>query len=331
MPDMTAARFWRREPDGRVACSLCPNACRIAEGGHGVCGVRANRGGVLELPFHGRVSAVSMDPIEKKPLYHFHPGSSILSVGFVGCSLRCGFCQNHHISQTTDAETRPLSPSELVRTAQERGSFAIAYTYSEPLVHMEYVLESARLARTAGLKNVLVSNGYVQEAPAEELIPLLDAANIDLKSFDPEFYRRETGGKLEEVKRFISQAAGRLCLEVTTLIIPGHTDGAAQIEAIARFLASLDPEIPLHLSCYFPQYKYTAPPTRPETVMALAETARRHLQFVYPGNVGFAESNTLCPSCGSLLIRRAGYRTRVEGLAGGCCRNCGREMPIAGV
>jgi len=322
------ALYWRKEPDGRLKCLLCPNACLIAEGRHGVCRVRFNKNGALSIPFYGRISSVALDPMEKKPLYHFHPGSRILSVGFVGCSFRCKFCQNHRISQGTDAETELIEPEELVRLAERERSAAIAYTYSEPLIHFEYVMDCARMARKRGIKNVLVSNGYIQPEPAEELIPLIDAANIDLKAADPEFYTAEVGGELEAVKRFIRQAAGRMHLEVTTLVIPGKNDAEEQIDSISSFLAGLDPCIPYHLSCYYPQYKYTLPPTPPSTVKKLAETARRNLQFVYVGNVGMEETNTMCPSCGAVVVRRAGYSVSVEGLEGGACTTCGRKIPI---
>jgi pyruvate formate lyase activating enzyme len=322
------AQWYERRDDGKVVCALCPHRCLIAPGGHGICKVRSNRGGSLHVPFYGRVSALAVDPIEKKPLYHFHPGARILSAGFVGCSFRCKFCQNWHISQSTDVETWPVSPEELVRKAREAGSFGIAYTYSEPLIHGEYLLDSARAAREAGLKNVLVSNGYVNPEPALEILPLLDAANVDLKSFDPEFYRSETGGKLDEVKRFLGQAAGRIHLEVTTLVIPTKNDDPAQIEGISQFVASLSADIPLHLSCYYPQYRYAIPPTPPALVRKLAEVARKHLHYVYVGNAGNEESNTLCPVCRSLLVRRAGYEVRLEGLRGSSCARCGATVPI---
>ena len=245
---MREALYWEPGGSGRVHCLLCPNDCRIAERTTGTCGVRGNRAGRLELPRWGAISSIAVDPIEKKPLYHFSPGSRILSVGFVGCSFRCGFCQNWHISQSTDVETRFISPEALVDIAVTEKSFAIAYTYSEPLVHFEYVLDSAKLARTAGLKNVLVTNGYLNPAPAAELLPFVDAANVDLKAWDADFYRHETGGRLEEVKRFIAEAAGKIHLEVTTLIIPTKNDDPAQIDGIAGFIAGLDPGIPLHLS-----------------------------------------------------------------------------------
>jgi pyruvate formate lyase activating enzyme len=322
------AMWYARRADAKVVCSLCPHGCVISEGGHGICRVRFNQAGAMALPFYGRISGLAVDPIEKKPLYHYHPGAQILSAGFVGCSFHCKFCQNWHISQSTDVETWPVSPSELIKKARGVGSFGIAYTYSEPLIHAEYLLDTARLARQAGLKNVLVSNGYINPGPAEEVLALMDAANIDLKSFDADFYRSETGGKLEEVKRFLGQAAGRIHLEVTTLVIPTKNDDPGELESLAEFVASLSPDIPLHLSCYYPTYKYTIPPTPPALVKRLAEVARHHLRYVYVGNIGTEESNTTCPKCGNVLVRRTGYAVRVAGLSGNACKKCGAAVPI---
>jgi pyruvate formate lyase activating enzyme len=328
---MAEALYWKKRQDGKALCELCPHGCVIADGKTGICGVRRNAGGTLTLPYYGKISSLAVDPIEKKPLYHFFPGATILSAGFWGCNFHCPFCQNYSISQNVNDDSDFLPPKDLVALAQRRGSFAIAYTYSEPLVHFEYVLECARLARASGLKNVLVSNGYINEAPAAELLEYLDAANIDLKSFQEGFYREEIGGGLEPVKRFIAQAAGRVALEVTTLVIPTKNDSAEEIEAIARFLAGLNPDIPLHLSCYYPVYKYTLPPTPPETVMELARVARRHLRYVYEGNVGSRETNTACAGCGSVLIRRRGYDVTFPGLRHGDCIKCGRACHITGL
>jgi pyruvate formate lyase activating enzyme len=322
------ALWFDRRPDGRIACLLCPHACVVAPDRHGTCGVRFNRGGVLEIPYYGKISSLAVDPIEKKPLYHFHPGERILSAGFVGCSFHCKFCQNWHISQGVDADTRYISPAELVQMARRERSFAIAYTYSEPLIHAEYVMDAARAARAAGLKNVLVSNGYINEGPAAELLAIIDAANIDLKGWDDAFYRSETGGRLEDVKRFISQAAGKIHLEVTTLVIPGKNDTEEQVDGIGRFIASLDPGIPLHLSAYHPQYEYTIPPTSATTLRGLAAVARRSLRCVYTGNIGPEESDTACPSCGAVLVRRVGYAVKVTGIRGGACAACGAKSPV---
>ena len=322
------ARYFSIE-DGYIQCELCPNRCKIREGKTGICNVRLNDGETLALPFYGRLSALGIDPIEKKPLYHFYPGSPILSAGFVGCSLQCPFCQNHSISQSAGRADRYVGPEELVEIAKDQNSFGIAYTYSEPTVHTEYVLEASEIARRKGLKNVLVSNGYLNPEPADDLLELTDAANIDLKCFNDDFYRKEIKGRLEPVLEFIRKASEKTRLEVTTLIIPGKNDSDEEMEQIASFLAGLDPEIPLHLSCYYPSYKYTIPRTQYSMAEHLAAIARKKLPFVYLGNVGLRETNTYCPSCGELLIRRSGYTIRIPGLQDGACANCGRKIQIS--
>jgi pyruvate formate lyase activating enzyme len=313
---------------GMLRCDLCPHRCFIAEGKSGICGVRMNRDGELALPLYGVLSAVSTDPIEKKPLYHFYPGSTIFSVGFYGCSFRCPFCQNYRIAHHVPESGREVDPRELVRHAAEEGASSIAYTYSEPLVHFEWVRDAAEEARKLGLKNVLVSNGFINPEPAAELLELLDAANIDLKAYNQQFYRKVAGGSLQPVLDFISAAAPKIHLEVTTLVIPGDTDSDEEILGIAEFLAERDPTIPYHLSCYFPAYKYNAPPTDPQTVFDLAEKARRHLHYVYPGNVGLAETTTECHKCGSVLIRRRGFRVSFPGIKDGACSSCGTPVPF---
>ncbi len=325
MPGM----YFEKKQDGGIECRLCPHACVIAPGRHGRCRVRFNRDGELDLPYYGRVSSLAVDPIEKKPLYHYFPGAAILSVGFWGCSFRCPFCQNFTISQSTSDDGKAPAPRDLVDMAVDRGSMGIAYTYSEPLIHFEYVLDTSRIARERGLKNVLVTNGYIQRGPADELLSVTDAANVDLKSFNADFYREEIGGGLAPVKRFLSQAAGRIHLEVTTLVIPQRNDSEREIEDIALFLADLSPDIPYHLSCYYPTYKYTIPPTSPESVARLADVARRHLRYVYLGNAGSQPARTTCPDCGNVLISRSGYRTRIEGVEAGRCSRCGRQVSIA--
>jgi pyruvate formate lyase activating enzyme len=317
--------------EGKIHCKLCPNGCVIGDGHTGICRVRSNADGELELPLYGRLSSVSVDPIEKKPLYHFHPGEPILSVGFFGCSFRCPFCQNYRISQETDPRGRVVPPESIPDMAAESGSFAVAYTYNEPTIHFEYVMAAAAAARERGLKNVLVSNGYLNPEPAKELLSVLDAANIDLKSFDEEFYSKEIGGRLEPVKEFIRIASRHTSLEVTTLVIPGKNDSEAEIGSIAEFLASLDENIPYHLSCYYPTYKYSIPPTQVESVLNLVSVARRSLNYVYAGNVGGGETNTYCPECDDLLVQRSGYRTKVAGIEDGICMTCGKRIPITGV
>ncbi len=326
MTNQPNPRFVEKQ-DAAVRCVLCPHTCTLTEGKTGICRVRKNEGGKMVLPFYGVLSSVAVDPIEKKPLYHFHPGSSIFSVGFYGCNFRCPFCQNYTISQHTEESAHRISPSVLVQEALRSNSFGIAYTYSEPLVHFEYIMDTAKVAREAGLKNVLVSNGYLNPEPTEELLPWIDAANIDLKAWNEEFYRKEAQGTLHPVLEFIRKASGRIHLEVTTLVIPGVNNNPNDIEEAARFLASLNRKIPYHLTCYYPRYKYSVRPTREEDLHPLMERARKHLAFVYAGNTG-GGNVTVCPSCGKEVIRRIGYFTRVVGGRKGRCSHCGEEIYV---
>ncbi|MEM5947924.1 AmmeMemoRadiSam system radical SAM enzyme [Spirochaetia bacterium 38H-sp] len=282
------ASYYTRLDEGKVRCELCPHFCVIAEGKIGICGVRRNQAGRLMLPYYGMISSIAMDPIEKKPLYHFFPGSVIMSVGFVGCPFRCPFCQNYSISIEFASLVSSLSffePQELVDRAIALGSMGIAYTYSEPLIHAEFITEAARLARKRGLKNVLVTNGYINPAPAEDILEHMDAANIDLKSFNADFYSSFIRGKIEPVKAFILQAAKKIHVEVTTLLIPGKNDSDEEIRDIAKWVAAIRDDIPLHLTAYYPRYHYTQPPTPPSRVLAAVDIAKKYLRHVYPGNI----------------------------------------------
>lgn len=273
----------------RVNCGLCFRNCSLAEGQTGFCRARGNRGGKIVCLNYGKITSVALDPIEKKPLARFRPGSRVLSVGSFGCNLRCPFCQNHDISMAGEGSlpVAEITPEELVRKALElipAGNIGIAYTYNEPLVGYEFVRDCAALARERGLANVLVSNGTIEERPWRELLPLIDAANIDLKSFTRKGYEK-LGGDLESVKRSIELAAGKIHLEVTTLTVPGFNDSDEEITAIARWLASVDKRITLHLSRFFPRYRLTdRDATDVKEVYRLAELARKHLPDVLTGN-----------------------------------------------
>jgi pyruvate formate lyase activating enzyme len=296
--------------------------------------VRVNRQGRGELPFYGYVTALAEDPIEKKPLYHFRPGSTILSAGFAGCNLHCPFCQNWHISQAPETGGRFISPEDLIR----RASSSIAYTYSEPLVHIEYLLDCMREARKAGIANVLVTNGCIKAGPAAELLSLTDAANIDLKCFSPKTYREVLGGDLDTVLGFIRLAAGLgVHVELTTLVVPGLNDRREELDECVRFIAALMEgagrgPVPWHLSAYHPDWRWEAPPTPPELLTGTARRAREKLPYVYTGNLPGESNDSLCPQCGALLIRRRGFRTVYEKLSmrkGGrgtqaYCGECGR-------
>ncbi len=286
----------------KILCELCPHACRLSEGQTGFCGARRVVDGVVRCINYGKVTSIQLDPIEKKPLRRFHPGSQVLSVGSFGCNLRCPFCQNNRIAfgrdaagadqpacglQDADIETLFVSPTRLVEMALEardEGNIGIAYTYNEPLVGYEYVRDCSVLARGQGLKNVVVTNGTVCEAPLRDLLPLIDAMNIDLKGFTEDAYRR-LSGDLETVKRTIALAANACHVEVTTLVVPGENDSAEEIDALSAWLSSLRRDIPLHLSRFFPQYKYSdREPTAVESLQRLYEVARRHLEHVVLGN-----------------------------------------------
>jgi len=284
------AMFYEKKDDRKVRCTLCPHRCYIPDGGKGLCHVRANIKGKLYAESYGELTSVSLDPVEKKPFYRYFPGKMILSVGSYGCNFRCSFCQNYAISQAdkTSVATVYTKPEELVAQALDlipSGNIGIAYTYNEPLIGFEYVLDCAKLARLKDLKNVLVTNGFINEAPLARLLPYIDAMNIDLKSFSPYFYKR-VGGELEAVKRTIATAAGSCHVEVTTLIIPGENDSTDEIDELSAWLASIDRELPLHITRFFPRYRMMdKQPTPVDAVYELAEIARKNLKYVFEGNV----------------------------------------------
>jgi pyruvate formate lyase activating enzyme len=323
------ALYYEKLDKQRVGCRLCPHNCTIAEGKVGICGVRRNLEGSLHTLIYGEVSSMAMDPIEKKPLYHFFPGSSILSIGTVGCSFRCRFCQNYNISQNPDYPTRYYTPGEIVNYALSRGSVGVAYTYSEPLIWFEYVLDVCRATRESGLKNVFVTNGYINKEPLLEILKYADAFNIDLKSFSEDFYRRIIGGKVKHVLETIEEISlhRAVMLELTTLIIPGYNDSDEEMEEITAFIASLPGEVPYHLSAYYPMHHFSVPSTPLKTLERLKEIALKKLKYVYLGNVA-ADSSTYCPSCGSPLIERHGYSTEVLNLHNGECAVCGARIPV---
>ena len=310
-------------------CILCPNYCIIKVQKFGKCRVRGfDRSLKPVIPYAGYISALAVDPIEKKPLYHFYPQSQILSVGFYSCNLTCPFCQNHHISTKIDPNAKIISPEEMAEITSYSNAIGLAYTYSEPIIHIEWIIETAKLLRSRGLKNVLVTNGYINKEPGESILESIDALNIDLKSFNENFYTDELGAKLEPVKDFIKLAASKAHIEITTLVIPNKNDSEKEIEMIASFIASINSSIPLHLSCYYPTYKYSIERTNPAKVINLAAIASKYLEYVYVGNAGFAENNTKCPSCRSIIVRRAGYNTKITGIENGICSNCSKKVNL---
>ena len=308
--------------EGFIKCTLCPRRCLIGPGKKGSCRVRQNKNGKPALPFSGFITALAIDPIEKKPLYHFRPGTEILSAGFAGCNLRCPFCQNWHISQNTDVNGRFVPPGEL---AAEPGIVTIpgiasipgiAYTYSEPLVHIEYLLDCMKEARKAGFANVLVSNGCINSEAAAEVLELTDAANIDLKCFSEETYSEVLGGDLGTVLDFIKAACEKgVHIELTTLLVPGLNDSEKEMEACADFIAGLDAAIPWHLSAYHPDWKWKAQATTALALKTAAARARKRITYVYSGNIADEKNDTSCPCCGKTLISRRGYRVDTTGLS----------------
>mgnify|MGYP001484250010 CR=1 FL=1 len=321
------------EDDGALRCLLCPHLCIILPGRRGVCGVRENEGESIFLTTYGVISGYAVDPVEKKPLYHFYPGKVILSVGSYGCNFKCDFCQNHQISQYVEREGNyRLSPGELVsRALRVSDNIGIAYTYNEPVIWYEYILDCARLVKDNGMKNVMVTNGYINSRPLDELLDVIDAFNIDLKAFDNNFYRKYTGGKLKPVLDTIARVAGSgRHLELTTLILPGINDSDSSMRKEAEWIASTaGRRVPLHISRYFPMYLRSDPATPDDTVIRLRDIASEYLDFVYTGNMSGNQCgcDTYCPVCHIPVIRRTGYRTNITTLdSDGRCLNCNEKI-----
>ena len=283
---MHKAKYWETTKNG-LSCKLCPHRCLIATGRTGRCRVRQNENGELLSLNYGKITSIALDPIEKKPLFHFYPGKMILSAGTWGCNFQCSFCQNWELSQG-DPTSVYTNPDRLAELAVQQGpkNIGVAYTYSEPAVWFEYVVDAATAVKRRGLKNVLVTNGFINPEPLEELLPLIDAINIDVKAFRAPFYQEVCKGELEAVKKTVETAAGRCHVEVTTLVISGLNDGEDEIRDLVRWLASINPQIPLHFSRYFPRYQMEQPETPAETLFQIRDFARQYLEHVYLGNIG---------------------------------------------
>ncbi len=332
---MKVARLTQPTDNG-IRCKLCAHGCLLKEGGLGICGVRQNiNGQILALSYH-RVAAMHNDPIEKKPLYHFLPGSFSFSIATMGCNFRCRFCQNHSLSMVTGASSlygEAVAPEQFVQIALKNHSQSISYTYTEPTVYFELMLETAKLAHEAGLKNVMVTNGYMSPEALAEIAPYMDAANIDLKAFTDDFYRKQCSARLAPVLDTIrGMKKMGIWVELTTLLIPGLNDEAREIKELISFILSVDNAMPWHVSRFYPQYQLTdVLPTAPVAIFkALATAAEMGLLYLYAGNVqGDEWTDTSCPKCKALLISRNGYATRIMNLNDGVCGACG--YTIAGV
>jgi pyruvate formate lyase activating enzyme len=319
--------YCQREGD-KLRCLLCPHRCLLAAGKRGICRVRECTGDEIISLNYASCTSVALDPIEKKPLYHFYPGGTILSVGTWGCNLACPFCQNWSISQG-EVPSRIISPEKLADLA--RGSIGVAYTYSEPTVWYEYVKDAAQAVKERGLVNVLVTNGMISQEPLAELLPLIDACNIDIKAMDHDFYRRTVKGDLQTVLEAAKAAKGQCHLEITNLIIPGLNDAEGQIRALIDWVAeNLGRDTPLHFSRYFPAYQWDAPPTSPDTMIKALEFGRARLDYVYLGNFPYPSgSDTYCPECRRKVLSRSWGKVR-SWLKGKECPQCGREVLLVG-
>ena len=334
---MKEALLYEKLDDGKVKCNLCAHHCKIAPGKWGICNVRENIVGTLYTHVYGRTIARHTDPVEKKPLYHFYPGTRAFSIGTAGCNFHCDFCQNCEISQVTSPRILELgstaSPEEIVEEALDAGCKSIAYTYTEPTIFFEYCNDIGLLTRKAGLKNILVSNGFMTKEMLDMATPWLDAINVDLKAFNEEAYRRLMGGRLQPVLENMKYIVGKgIWLEVTSLIIPGVNDSAGDLHQMAHFVADeLGVDVPWHISRFFPGYKMQdVPPTPLGTLQRAVEAGKEAgLNYIYVGNVpASADQNTLCPGCGAVLIERVGYNVLFNHIKKGHCPDCGYEIAV---
>lgn len=334
MKELREAMFYDLLENGIVRCNLCSHRCLIRPSKRGICAVRENRDGRLYTLVYGRLIARAVDPIEKKPLFHFHPGSSIYSIATVGCNFRCKNCQNYDISQlpreTSKVVGEHVSPEEVVEAAKRYRCESIAYTYTEPTIFYEYAYDVAKLANREGIKNVFVTNGYITEEALKEIRPYLDAANIDLKSFRDSFYRSVCGAKLEPVLEAIRlYREYGIWIEITTLIIPGLNDSDDELREIASFIKEeLDPGVPWHISRFYPMYMLL---DVPQTPLETLRKARRiglevGLRYVYEGNVPGEGEDTICPGCGGILIKRIGCQILENRIRDSACPKCGFKV-----
>lgn len=331
---MIKAELFEKGIQNQVICRLCAHQCRLHDGATGICRVRKNIAGILYSLNSDHVVAIHMDPIEKKPLYHFLPGSGTFSIAAMGCNFSCRFCQNHSISIVNEEHGiagETISPEQLVQNALKNRAHSISYTYTEPTVFFELMLETARLAHQEGIKNVMVSNGYMTNQALSLLGPFLDAANIDLKAFNDDFYNKYCSARLKPVLETISALRARgIWLEITTLLIPGLNDDCEEIKHLISFLLQLDERIPWHVSRFFPQYQLqNIPPTAQDSIEKFLRLgAEMGLKYLYGGNLtADCWNDTYCPRCEKKLIRRLGYQTEIIALQSGKCQFCGQNIP----
>lgn len=337
-PATYPARYWHALADGRLQCDVCPRECRLHEGQRGLCYVRGREGDEIVLYSYGRSSGFCVDPIEKKPLNHFLPGSSVLSFGTAGCNLACKFCQNWDMSKSREMDTLADSamPVRLAETALELGCRSIAFTYNDPVIFLEYAVDVAKACREVGVKTVAVSAGYIQDAPRREFFQYMDAANIDLKGFTEVFYRKVCGGELQNILETLQYVAHEtdVWLELTTLLIPGENDSDEELDAMTRWVMSeLGPDVPMHFTAFHPDWKMRdTPATPPETLSRARQIALGNgIHFAYTGNVHDPSGgSTFCPNCHEVVIERDWYQLGFWGItAEGRCHVC--DAPLPGV
>ena len=332
---MYEAQLYEKHPDAKVRCNLCAHRCTIPNKKRGLCGVRENRDGTLISLVYGKIIAEHVDPIEKKPLFHFLPGSKAFSIGTVGCNFHCSHCQNADISQYPQEHHGAIvgttsTPQEIVDRAMETGCSSIAYTYNEPTIFMEFAHDTAILSRKNGLKNVFVSNGYMTPEATDFITPCLDAINIDIKAFTDTFYKNICKARLAPVLESVQRMYDKgIWVEVTTLVIPGLNDSDEEFKEIADFIASVDPEIPWHVTQFFPTYLITDRGRTPAATLHRARTMgkKRGLRNVYEGNIpGTGDENTYCPECGALCIKRHGFHIVSQNMTKERCPLCGKKI-----
>ena len=328
------ARYYKRLPGNKVECELCPNKCRVADLERGTCGVRENRGGTYYTLVHSRAAAAHVDPMEKKPLFHFLPGSLAFSIATAGCNMECRFCQNWEISQFRPEQVRAmkLTPRDVHEMARRSGAPAIAYTYSEPTIFYEYMFDTAKLGQTTGIKSVVISAGFTEEKPLKDLLPVVDAIKIDLKSFRQDFYDKICRGKLESVQKTIEIIHNsNKWLELVVLIVPTLNDSEAEMKDMARWVKStLGPDVPMHFSRFHPTYRLRDLPRTPAaTIQRCCDIARAEgIRYVYVGNMpGHPAESTYCPKCGERVIERVGLSLASNRLQAGRCPKCATQIP----
>ena len=330
---MKKALFFEKLKNNKVRCLLCPHNCLIADEQMGICRVRKNFNGELFESTFGMISAMHSDPIEKKPLYHYFPGASIFSIGSIGCNLKCKFCQNYQISQFVDDDFQTLkkiTSTEIISISKNvKNNIGIAYTYNEPTVWFEFMLETAEKAKGNNLKNIMITNGFINKKPLQELLNFMDAFNVDLKSFSENFYKNITSSSLNPIKETLKtiRNSGKH-LEITNLIIPTLNDDKNFFEEMIQWIKNeLGENTVLHLSKYFPNYKMKISETPDSTMNNLFHRAKNHLKYVYLGNMFSTEGkDTYCANCGKTVIRRNGYHTEITALIEGSCKYCGNKI-----